>query len=85
MRIAMIVEGQTERVFLPYLRAFLQQRLPGRMPRLDQDRGRMMADLEFHIEGEQAEATEAGWSKCTHGFCDHRSLGISETKCLKDR
>lgn len=35
MRIAIIVEGQTERAFMPYLRAFLQTRLAGRMPNLD--------------------------------------------------
>lgn len=35
MRIAIIVEGQTERVFLHYLRAFLKPRLVGKMPRLD--------------------------------------------------
>ncbi len=35
MKIALLIEGQTERVFLPHLRDFLQARLPGRMPRLD--------------------------------------------------
>lgn len=35
MRIAVIVEGKTERVFMPYLRVFLETRLVGRMPRLD--------------------------------------------------
>jgi hypothetical protein len=35
MRITLMIEGMTERVFLPYLRAFLQPRLPGKMPKLD--------------------------------------------------
>ncbi|MGO8700318.1 MAG: DUF4276 family protein [Limisphaerales bacterium] len=35
MKIALLVEGQTERAFLPHLRQFLQARLPGKMPRLD--------------------------------------------------
>lgn len=35
MRIAILFEGQTEKVFLPYLRAFLQPRLPDRMPKID--------------------------------------------------
>ncbi len=35
MRIAVIVEGRTERVFIPYLRAFLETQLAGQMPRLD--------------------------------------------------
>jgi hypothetical protein len=35
VKIALLIEGQTERAFLPYLRQFLQARLPGRMPRLD--------------------------------------------------
>lgn len=35
MRIAIIVEGKTERAFLPFLRAFLNPRLAGSMPRLD--------------------------------------------------
>lgn len=35
MRIALLVEGKTEKAFLPYLRAFLEPRLPNRMPRLD--------------------------------------------------
>lgn len=35
MRIALIVEGKTEKVFLPYLRKFLQAHLSGRMPKLD--------------------------------------------------
>lgn len=35
MRIAILLEGQTEKVFLPYLREFLQPRLSGRMPRID--------------------------------------------------
>lgn len=33
MRIAVIVEGETERVFLPFLRSFLESRLAGRMPK----------------------------------------------------
>lgn len=35
MRIALLIEGQTERAFLSHLRQFLQVRLPGKMPRLD--------------------------------------------------
>jgi len=35
MKIALLIEGQTERVFLPHLRRFLAPRLPGTMPRLD--------------------------------------------------
>src|SRR5713226_5000231 len=35
MKIALIVEGKTERAFLPYLRAFLNTRLAGQMPKLD--------------------------------------------------
>jgi len=34
MKIAILMEGETERVFLPYLRGFLSQRLPNTMPRL---------------------------------------------------
>src|ERR1700719_2733301 len=35
LRIAVICEGQTERVFMPHVRAFLAPRLPGKMPKLD--------------------------------------------------
>lgn len=35
MKITIIVEGKTEKAFLPYLREFLQKRLAGKMPRLD--------------------------------------------------
>lgn len=35
MRIAIIVEGKTERAFMPYLRGYLETRLAGQMPRLD--------------------------------------------------
>jgi hypothetical protein len=35
MKIALLIEGQTERAFLPHLRQFLHTRLPGKMPRLD--------------------------------------------------
>jgi hypothetical protein len=35
MRIAVLIEGQTERAFLPHLRRFLETRLSGRLPRLD--------------------------------------------------
>lgn len=35
MRIAFIVEGKTEKVFLPHLRRFVESRLEGRMPRID--------------------------------------------------
>jgi len=35
MRISIIVEGKTEKAFLPYLREFLQARLSSNMPRLD--------------------------------------------------
>lgn len=35
MKIALLIEGQTERAFLPHLRQFLQTRVPGKMPRLD--------------------------------------------------
>ena len=34
MKIAILIEGETERVFLPYLREFLSPRLPGKMPKL---------------------------------------------------
>ena len=34
MKIAILMEGETERVFLPYLREFLSPRLAGKMPRL---------------------------------------------------
>jgi len=33
--ISLIVEGKTERAFIPTLRSFLESRLPGKMPRLD--------------------------------------------------
>lgn len=35
MRIAILVEGKTEKAFKPYLVAFLKTRLAGKMPRLD--------------------------------------------------
>ncbi|MBN2291695.1 MAG: DUF4276 family protein [Pirellulales bacterium] len=35
MRIAIIVEGKTEKVFKPFLNQFLKTRLAGRMPKLD--------------------------------------------------
>ena len=35
MKITLIVEGKTEKAFLPYLRKFLEIRLPDKMPRLD--------------------------------------------------
>lgn len=35
MKIAILIEGQTERIFLPHLRRFLETRLTGHMPRLD--------------------------------------------------
>jgi hypothetical protein len=35
MKITFIVEGKTEKAFLPYLTRFLQHHLGGRMPRLD--------------------------------------------------
>jgi hypothetical protein len=35
MKIAILIEGDTERAFLPHLRRFLETRLSGRMPRLD--------------------------------------------------
>lgn len=35
MKIAIVVEGETERAFLPFLRDFLRARLAGRMPKLD--------------------------------------------------
>ena len=35
MKIAILIEGDTERVFLPHLRTFLSPRLKDRMPRLD--------------------------------------------------
>ncbi|MDR3158967.1 MAG: DUF4276 family protein [Zoogloeaceae bacterium] len=34
-KITIIVEGATEKVFMPTLRAYLGKRLPGKMPRLD--------------------------------------------------
>lgn len=35
MKITILVEGKTEKAFLPSLRLFLEQHLPGMMPRLD--------------------------------------------------
>lgn len=35
MKIALIVEGKTERAFVPHLREYLKNRLPTKMPRLD--------------------------------------------------
>ncbi len=35
MKITLIVEGKTEKAFLPYLRTFLSAHLQDKMPRLD--------------------------------------------------
>ena len=35
MKITLIVEGKTEKAFLPHLRKFLEIKLPGKMPKLD--------------------------------------------------
>lgn len=35
MRIAILVEGRTEKAFLPFLREFLKTRLAGKMPKFD--------------------------------------------------
>ena len=35
MKLTIIVEGKTEKAFLPYLKIFLQKHLTGNMPRLD--------------------------------------------------
>lgn len=35
MKITLIVEGKTEKAFLPYLRKYLENRLQGKMPKLD--------------------------------------------------
>lgn len=35
MKISIIVEGKTEKAFVPYLHEFLKPRLPGSLPRLD--------------------------------------------------
>jgi hypothetical protein len=35
LKISIILEGGTERAFLPYLRTYLQSRLAGQMPKLD--------------------------------------------------
>lgn len=35
MKIALLIEGKTEKAFLPYLRLFLEKHLAGSMPRLD--------------------------------------------------
>jgi hypothetical protein len=35
MKMSIIIEGRTEKAFLPYLRNFLKNRLAGNMPRLD--------------------------------------------------
>ena len=37
MKITLLVEGKTEKAFLPYLRKFLDGRLPETKPRLDVD------------------------------------------------
>lgn len=35
MKIAILVEGKTEKAFIPYLNGFLKTLLPGKMPKLD--------------------------------------------------
>jgi hypothetical protein len=35
MKISIMVEGKTERVFMPFLRQFLQTKLAGKMPKID--------------------------------------------------
>ena len=35
MKITLIVEGKTEKAFLPFLQEFLKSRLPGKMPKID--------------------------------------------------
>lgn len=35
MKISIIVEGRTEKAFIPYLREYLKARMPGGMPKLD--------------------------------------------------
>ncbi|MGA2833800.1 MAG: DUF4276 family protein [Terracidiphilus sp.] len=50
MKIAILVEGRTEKAFLPHLREFLKTRLAGRMPNLDMVPydGRVPKDAKLH-------------------------------------
>jgi len=45
MRIALMVEGETEKVFLPYLRGFLEPRLLGKT----RDAARILRDQDLMI------------------------------------
>jgi hypothetical protein len=52
MTIAFMIEGRTEAIFLPFLRAFLETRLAGRMPRIRASRydGRIPIDHKLRRE-----------------------------------
>lgn len=62
MKISIIVEGKTEKAFLPYLRKFLQPRLLNKMPRLDvfpydgriPKEGKLKRIVENLLQGENA-------------------------------
>jgi hypothetical protein len=55
MRIAILIEGNTENAFLPHLRAFLSKRLVGRMPKLDRvpHQGRIPIGKNLRLEVER--------------------------------
>lgn len=61
MKIVVMVEGKTEKAFMPHLRAFLETRLAGRMPRLDTHKydgripkeGKLRRDVERLLNGRE--------------------------------
>jgi len=55
MKIVIMVEGETEKAFLPHLQGFLKTRLAGRMPKLDLDpyHGRIPREKELKRDVER--------------------------------
>src|ERR1700690_592085 len=78
MKIVILVEGNTERAFLPALRRFLKERLAGNMPRLDPapydgrlaKRDKLKRDVERHLLAADAVGALTDAYTADHHFPD---------------
>jgi hypothetical protein len=88
LKITILVEGRTEKVFLPHVRNFLQSRLPGQMPNLDPfpydgripKENKLKRVVENSLRGRQAADAVIALTDVYTGALDFRDAADAKSK-----
>jgi len=88
LKITILVEGKTEKAFIPHVRNFLKNRLQGRMPNLDPfpydgripKEGKLRRVVEFSLKGNQAADAVIALTDVYTGTSDFRDSADAKLK-----